>query len=195
MNAYWFLYKSDGSIVQSCIEGDSRQWSNLPSGIASITFPITDTTAQSCYAAAGYGYAVQNNLLVSTLTDQDKLKQAQVNKIIELRQGYTTTLSSGFQVTLGQSTYTLGWSTDDKANLMATQDSINDGLLSFPINYSDINGHPIPLSSQSDLDTIKRTASSFFANQHQQILSLVGQTQSSTTVNSVNTIVWTPVSY
>jgi hypothetical protein len=49
-------------------------------------------------------------------------------KIDQLHYLYNQALENGFQATLSDgNTYTFGWTTDDKPNLMATQESITDG--------------------------------------------------------------------
>jgi hypothetical protein len=123
------------------------------------------------------------------------LKTAQAAQIQQLRLGYGQTMASGFQATIGTAQYTFGWSTDDKANLADTQQSVDKGYLTFPFNYSDINGHPVPISAQTDLNTIEQTATQFFNNQHQQVLSLIGQVNSATTIAAAQAVTWSPATY
>jgi hypothetical protein len=123
------------------------------------------------------------------------VKTAQSTQIALLRQGYEETIAQGFNATIGTTSYTFGWSTDDKANLSNTQQAIDQTFLTFPIQYSDIHGNPVTLSSQTDLNAVEQTATKFFNAQHQQILTLIGQVQTATTVSAVQAIVWSAATY
>lgn len=168
----------------------------INSSIPSTAIQITDEQWQDSVNNIGK-YMIQNGALVTKPppSDDELLVQSQQGKISDLRNSYNQCLLNGFNVTIGSNTYTLGWSTDDKANLNATQTAVDRSYQTFPILYADINGSPITLSSQSDLDTIEQTATKFAFAQHQQILNLVGQVQSTSDTSTVNSISWTPATY
>jgi hypothetical protein len=115
--------------------------------------------------------------------------------IATLRSGYTQTLLGGFQCTISNTQHTFGWQPDDKTNLELTQSAVDKGFLTFPILYSDIHGNPVTLSSQTDLTAIEQAATKFFSSQHQQLLNLITQVNSATTVSAVEAITWTPATY
>lgn len=157
---------------------------------------ITDEQWQDSLSNPGK-YIVKNGQidLAPPPSDGELLASAQSSKIAELRLGYNQTLLSGFRSTIGSTTYTFGWSTDDKANLNACQTAIDRNDEVFPILYSDLHGNPVTLPSQSDLDTIEQTATRFAFAQHQQILNLVGQVKTAKTTDEVNSILWSAASY
>lgn len=132
-----------------------------------------------------------------TIDDLEQWYLAAVKQqaIAALRNGYNQTLLSGFQCVIGNNQYTFGWQTDDKTNMEITQTAIDKGFLTFPILYADINGNPVTLSSQSDLTAIEQAATKFFTAQHQQMLNLVAQVNSATTISAVEAITWAPASY
>ena len=146
-------------------------------------------------------YTIQNNQLVQSPNYAAlQIQQAQQQQITLLRQGYTQTIASGFNVTIGTTQYTFGWSTDDKTNLLAVQEAITDEDLTFPVQYGDIHGNPVSIPDQTTLSSIKSTASKFFNNQHQQILTLIGKVNTlvntqGTTVAQIQAVVWTPATY
>lgn len=128
----------------------------------------------------------------TTATD---LADAQTQKITQLRDMYSQTLAAGFNVTIGSTQYTFGWASDDVTNMTATQQAVTQGFLTFPIQYADVHGAPVSIADQTTLDTIESTATKFMTAQHQQVLTLIGQAQSATAVDSVNAIQWTPATY
>jgi hypothetical protein len=141
-------------------------------------------------------YTIQNGVPVYTpIPDSVKLANAQQAKIAQLRQSYAQTLASGFNVTIGGTQYTFGWQTDDKANLTALQKAIDQGFITFPVQYADIHGNPVTIPDQATLNTVEQTATRFFNAQHQQLLNLIAQVQAATTVSAVQAITWTPASY
>lgn len=141
-------------------------------------------------------YTIQNGVPVHTpISDSVKLQNAQQAKIAQLRQGYAQTMAGGFNTTIGGTQYTFGWQTDDKINLNAVQTAVAQGFVTFPLQYSDIHGNPVTLSSPSDLTTLEVTAARFFNAQHQKLLNLIAQVQSANTVSAVEAITWTPASY
>lgn len=164
--------------------------------IPSTAIPITDEEWEDA-VATNKKYLVENGALVLAPppSEEELLDQAKANKKAELDAAYNQTLLNGFKVTISGVDHVLGWTTDDKTNLNATQTAIDRGFWQFPLYYSDINGDPLLLSSQADLDIIEQTASKFFPNQHQQILTLKANVQNATTVDEVNAIVWTEAVY
>lgn len=158
------------------------------------TYSFTGVTAGATYTVP----TATGTLQFTALSQAQQLTNAQAAQINLLRQGYTQTIASGFQYTFNTATpttVTFGWSTDDKTNLLAVQESIDDGFLTFPILYTDKYGNPVTIPDQATLTSIKSKASAFFANQHQQILSLISQVQSATSVSAVQAIVWTSATY
>ncbi|WAH35058.1 hypothetical protein [Alicyclobacillus dauci] len=124
------------------------------------------------------------------------LADVQTAKIAQLRNMYNQTLAAGFNVTIGSTQYTFGWTTDDITHMDATQNAVAKGFLTFPVQYADVNGSPVSIPDQTTLDSIESTATKFMTAQHQQVLNLIGQVQSPTaTTSSVNAIQWTPATY
>lgn len=141
-------------------------------------------------------YTIENGVPVYTpIPDSVKLANAQQAKVSELRSAYAQTMASGFNATVGDTEYTFGWQTDDKANLTALQKAIDQGFLTFPVQYGDIHGNPVTVPDQLTLNTIEQTATRFFNAQHQQVLNLIAQVKQATTVSTVNAIQWTPATY
>jgi hypothetical protein len=160
---------------------------------ASPTKDYTVTWDGTQFALTAWNMPVQQ----PTMDDINQWYLAAVKQqtIATLRSEYTQTLLSGFQCTVGNTQYTFGWQSDDKTNLELTQSAVDKGFLTFPILYSDIHGNPVTLSSQSDLTAIEQAATKFFSAQHQQLLNLVAQVNSATTVSAVEAITWTPATY
>lgn len=123
------------------------------------------------------------------------LADVQASKKAQLKDMYQQTLATGFNVTIGTTTYTFGWATDDKANMNATQTAVDKAFTTFPITYADVHGNPVTIPDQATFNTIEQTASKFAFAQHQQILNLVGQVNTATTNDAVNAIQWTPATY
>jgi len=158
-------------------------------GVATVTI---DPNVAGQITVATTVAGIRNGSLTFT---PNTLLTAQASKYVELRTGYAQTIAAGFIATVGGTQYTFGWSTDDKATLDATQTSVDRGFLTFPFQYGDINGHPVPISAQADLDAIESTATKFFNVQHQQVLSLTGQAKNATTIPDVQAVTWSAASY
>lgn len=188
-----FVYHdSTGKIIGACEAADANV--TPPNNLGTPLY-LDDATYADVWNNQSE-YTIQNNMPVFTpIPDATKLANAQSAKISELRNGYNQTIAGGFSITLGATTHTFGWSTDDKTNLLATQEGITDGDLTFPVHYADIHGSPVSIPDQSTLSSIKSKATSFFNSQHQQILSLIGQDESATTVDAVNVIQWSAAAY
>lgn len=174
--------------------GDTDEWTNIPDGCDVLgPIPDTDTAAQQAYNFPNR-YGVKDGGLTIILSDADLLADMQLYKNIELEVGYNQAINSGFQVTLGTNTYTLGWKDKDKLNLQLTNTSIDKGHQVFPIYYTDINGNPFQLMQQSDLNLIESVATKFYVAQHQQIQALKYKV-SQATLDTIDSITWTNAEY
>lgn len=151
------------------------------------------------YFQQGYSYSVMSTQSPAAIqwgsAPTVSLAQAQATQKQLLEQGYQATLAAGFQATISAGTYTFGWRSSDIANMTALQMAINQTWQTFPVQYADVNGNPLSIASQTDLNTVEQTAQKFMTAQHQQVLSLIGQVQAATTVAGVNAIQWTAASY
>lgn len=187
-------------------ESDLQGITRLPSGADYAVFiPDTDnpntannagiyTMTNITPSATFYVPTATGTLTFTELSAAEQLAHSQSSQIASIRAGYTQTMAGGFNVTIGGTQYTFGWSTDDKANLLATQDALTAGDLTFPVQYSDIHGSPVNIPDQATLDTVKATASRFFNLNHQQVLSLIGQVQAQTSVPSTP-VTWSAATY
>ncbi|NRD80268.1 hypothetical protein HPT25_23380 [Bacillus sp. BRMEA1] len=133
------------------------------------------------------------NILVANATPS--LADVQNAKIAQIRDSYNQTLASGFNVTIGSTQNTFGWTTDDITHMTATQTAVGRGFLIFPILYVDVTGSPVTVPDQATLDKIEETATKFMTANHQQAIQLVGQVKSATTIDTVNAIQWQSASY
>jgi len=158
-------------------------------GVATV---VIDPNVSGEITVATTVSGIRNGSLTFT---PNTLLTVQASKYKELRAGYAQTIATGFAATVGGTLYTFGWSTDDKATLADTQSSVDRGFLAFPFQYADIQGHPVPISAQADLDAIESTATKFFNAQHQQVLTLIGNVKAVTTIDDANAIQWAQATY
>ena len=157
---------------------------------------MTMSAEQQAAFDAPQAYLYQNGSFITNsawATTELTHTQATQKKLLE--QGYQATLDAGFQATISTGTYTFGWQTSDIAHMTALQVAVTQGWQTFPVQYADVNGNPLSIASQADLNTIEQTAQKFMTAQHQQVLSLIGQAQAATTVAGVNEIQWVAASY
>lgn len=200
---------SNGTIIGGTAGSDLSGITHLPSGADYAIF-VNDATvnglnpsnAPGTYSftgvTAGPTYTVPTASGTLTFTEQsaaDQLSNAKTAQITKLRQGYVQTMASGFNFTIGTTQYVFGWSTDDKTNMDGTQTAVSKAFLTFPIQYSDIHGNPVSIPDQTTLDNLEHTATNFFSNNHQQVLNLIGNVNSATTVSGVEAVTWTPATY
>lgn len=123
------------------------------------------------------------------------LADVQASKKTQLEDMYQQTLAAGFQVSISTGTFVFGWRSADITNMTALQMAINQTWQTFPVQYADVNGNPVTISSQSDLNAIEQTAQKFMTAQHQQVLTLIGQVQATTSTTDVQTIQWSAAPY
>lgn len=150
-----------------------------------------------------YPYHVDttNNTIVWDIANPigASLADVQSSKIAQLRDMFTQTLVKGFVSSADGTSRTYGYTpTDyphsDQSNMNKVSTQILMGAATFPIPYADINGSPVPLT-QTQFTQLVTDAGNFELAQTEQLRRLIGQVQSATTVDAVNTIQWTPATY
>ena len=190
---FYFVYDSNGNIIGQPWQSSSEMVA--PDGYNMLVVAEGDPTAQDAFVNPSF-YTVQNGQLVQVSNySQLQLQQAQQEQIALLRQGYEQTLAGGFSATIEGTAHTFGWQISDQINLNSVQSAIANNYLSYPVQYADINGNPVTLSSATDLQAIEQAATKFLSAQHQQVLTLIGQVQQATTVEAVQAIVWSAATY
>lgn len=188
MNFFFIYNLSDGSHYSHYL-GLAEEWTNIPDGCGVIgPIPSTESIVGDIFQYP-HRYIVKDGQLVYSYTDEQLLAEKQLLKPIELGLAYENALDTGFQVTLGANTYTLGWAENDRVNMNLTQTAIDRGNQTFPIWYSDINGNPFQIQSQTDLNAIEAAATNFYVAMHQQIQELKAQVLSAT-LDTIDTITW-----
>jgi len=197
---YWIIYNTTTGEIGGSSGTHAPDSTMAPAGFSLVGPYDDDANPMPTDFQAAYdnpqAYLYQNNAFVANPNYSTiQLATTKQVQIASLRQGYTQTLSGGFLATIGTTQYTFGWSTDDKTNMLATQEAITGALMAFPVQYSDIYGNPVAIPDQTTLTSLKSTATSFFNTQHQQILTLIGQVNAATTVADVQAIVWTEATY
>lgn len=188
-----------GDVIETTTDQDFQMYSALQPYQQSAVGVLQLTFGQDSQNFGKYPYHVDTTTLTIVWDTANpigaSLADVQNAKIAQIRDMYNQTMTSGFNITIGTTQYTFGWITDDITHMTATQTAVGKGFLMFPFNYADIHGNPVSIPDQATLDSIESTATKFNMNNHQQALNLIGQVQTTTTVDAVNAIQWTPATY
>lgn len=124
------------------------------------------------------------------------LAQSQATQKQILQQGYVQTLAGGFLSSATGTSTTYGWTSLDQQHMQQLRDAIKDGLEVFPImDYADINGNTVTLSTQSQFTQLETDAKNFNMAQLKQLRSLIAQVVSATDTSAVNAVQWSAATY
>jgi hypothetical protein len=187
-----------GSVVETTQEQDFATYTALngrvPASINCLYFYFGEYAS----SFAQYPYHVDINqtphVIAWDAAIGQTLAQTQTAKKAQLQTLYSQTLAAGFISSANGTSVTYGFSPSDQANMTQIQSAISAGIETWPVDYGDVHGVVVTLTSAQFL-TLETDADRFKWAQVKQLRTLVGNAMAATTVDAVNAIQWTPATY